>query len=428
METTAASQYTLISRRDVAKGFVIKEFLHRHLVPFISYELGEDPDAAELIALHDLQDCALPLLICSNGQVESDPELYRIAQAIGLHQEPRQKMYDLAIMGAGPAGLTAAVYGASEGLNTVVIERHSPGGRAGSTSLIENLIAFPDGLTGEDFTERSLAQANKFGVEFIAPVDVEGFYKEDDFIRLALSGGAELLARSVIIATGVQYRILKAKGVERLTGSGVYYGTAKSEALRCRGKEVFVVGGANSAGQAAMYFSRFAKKVHLMVRAGGIEKRMSHYLVQEIYNTPNIEVMPYSEIVAVHGERALESMDVQDVRSKEVRNLQTENLFLLIGGVPHTKGLGSCLMLDEAGFILTGREVEQHPKFEKHWPLPRPPYSLETNIPGVMAIGDVRRGSVKRMASAIGDGATAVSYVDEYLSTAVLSPPITNNQ
>ncbi len=425
METIVRPQYTLISRRDIAKGFTIKEFLHRHLVPFISYELDEDPDASELIALHDLQDCTLPLLICPSGGIKSDPELYQIAQAIGLHQQPRQKVYDLAIMGAGPAGLTAAVYGASEGLNTVVIERHSAGGRAGSTSLIENLIAFPEGLTGEDFTERSLAQAEKFGVEFIVPVDVEGFYKEGEFIRLALSGGAELLARSVIIATGVQYRILKAKGVERLTGSGIYYGTAKSEALRCRGKEVYVVGGANSAGQAAMYFSRFAKKVYLMVRAGNIEKRMSHYLVQEIYNTPNIEVMPYSEIIAAHGERALESMDVQDVRTQEIRNIQTENLFLLIGGVPHTKALGGCLMLDEAGFILTGREVEQHPKFENKWLLQRPPYSLETNIPGVMAIGDVRRGSVKRMAAAIGDGATAVSYVDEYLTAATVL--VTNN-
>jgi thioredoxin reductase (NADPH) len=320
-------------------------------------------------------------------------------------------------MGAGPAGLTAAVYGGSEGLKTVLIERHSPGGRAGSTSLIENLIGHPKGITGAAFTKSSIEQAEKFGVEFVSPAELSEVRKEGDLLRIFLSSDAEITCDSLIIAVGVRYQLLEVPNAERLTGAGIFYGAAMTEALRCKDKEVYVAGGANSAGQAAMYLSRFASRVNLIVRADSIRKRMSHYLVEEINQQPNINILTKREIVSVDGDRYLSCINVKNLTTGTTSNIPADNLFLLIGGIPCTQCLSGLFMRDEHGFLFTGTNVESHPDYQSLWPLKRRPFHLETNIPGVMAVGDVRHGSAKRMAAAIGDGATAVSLVHDYIST-----------
>lgn len=408
---------TLISQQEFSKTFTIKEFLDRNLVPFQYYEVGKDDEALHIMKELDLQSSVFPIVIFPDKTIKIDPDLFEVAHRIGLHKKPKEKYYDLAIMGAGPAGLTSAVYGGSEGLKTVVIERHSPGGRAGSTSLIENLIAHPHGITGTEFSERSREQAEKFGVEFVAPVEVNGISEEENKIKISLSSGVEIYVKCLIIAVGVRYRLLEVPGAERLTGSGVYYGAARTEGIRNKGKDVYVVGGANSAGQAAMYFSKFASNVNLIVRANSINKRMSHYLVEEIRETPNIHVMGNSEIVRVNGDKYLESIDIQDVISKGIRTEKADNLFLLIGGVPYTACMTGTFLRDDNGFLVTGTDLKSHPQFSDYWSLKRKPFSMETNIPGVFAVGNVRCGSVKRLAAAIGDGATAVSEVHQFMAT-----------
>lgn len=411
------NKITIINHKGIANGFLIKEYLHRNLVPFEYLEFPEDELAKQLYEYYKLENCAFPIVFFKDGTYKFDPQLFEIAEQIGLHQKPKKDHYDLVIMGAGPAGLTAAVYGGSEGLKTIVIERHSPGGRAGSTSLIENLIAHPKGITGEEFTRSSIEQAEKFGVEFVSPVEVNGISKEGDHIRLFLSCGVEITSYSLIIAVGVRYRLLQVPNAHRLTGAGIYYGAAMTEGFRNKGKEVFVVGGANSAGQAAMYFSRFASKVNLIVRADSINKRMSHYLVQEIRQQPNIHILANSEIISVQGEEYLSSIDIKNVKTQQVINYPTDNLFLLIGGVPYTECMTGTFMRDENGFLLTGRDLESHDEYDNFWKLKRKPFQLETNISGVMAVGDVRNGTAKRMAAAIGDGATAVTLVHDYIVT-----------
>lgn len=409
------NKITVINHKGVANGFLIKEYLHRNLVPFDYLEFPEDNRAKQLIDYYRIENLSFPLVFFKDNTFKSDPQLFEIANQIGLHQKPKKDHYDLVIMGAGPSGLTAAVYGGSEGLKTVVIERHSLGGRAGSTSLIENLIAHPKGITGEQFTRSSIEQAEKFGVEFVSPVEVNGISKEGNQIRLLLSCNVEITCYALIIAVGVRYRMLDVPNVRRLTGAGIFYGAAMTEGLRNKGKEVFVVGGANSAGQAAMYFSRFANKVTLIVRADSINKRMSYYLVQEIHQQPNIHILTNSEIIAVQGEDYLSFIEVRNVKTGQALNFAADNLFLLIGGVPYTECMKGNFARDENGFLLTGRDLEAHEDFNNIWKLKRRPFQLETNISGVMAVGDVRNGTAKRMAAAIGDGATAVTLVHDYI-------------
>ena len=413
----------LLAKGNDSKTYEIKEFLNRNLTDFLCLEVGHDPEAKPLIEKHRIQNSKYPVLVFEDGCLLEDPDLLQVAQAIGLHSIPKDNYYDLVVSGMGPAGLTSAIYAGSEGLKTLVIERHSPGGRAGSTSLIENLIAHPDGITGAEFSERSRKQAEKFGVEFVIPVEITDIIKEDDRFTLSLSSGVSISAHSLIIAVGVRYRLLQVPGVEKFLGSAIFYGSAMTEGKRNEGKEVFVVGGANSAGQAAMYFSRFAKKVTLVVRGESITKRMSHYLVEEILGRPNIEVMTQSEIIGINGEEKLESLEIKNLLSGQTGNFPTDDVFLLIGGQPNVDGLASRILRDQNGFIVTGSDLEKHERFLSEWTINRRPLSLETNIPGIFAIGDVRANTAKRMAAAIGDGANVVNQVAEYYTFRKLSLP-----
>jgi len=406
----------LLEKGNVTKSYEIKEFLNRNLAEFLCFEVEHDPEAQPLVEKHNIQNSKYPVLVFEDGTLLEDPDLFQVADAIGLHSVPKDNYYDLVIIGMGPAGLASAIYAGSEGLKTLVIERHSPGGRAGSTSLIENLIAHPDGITGAEFSERSRRQAEKFGVEFVLPVVLTDIIRGEDSLTLSLSSGVSISTRSMIIAVGVRYRLLQVPGVEKFLGSDIFYGSAMTEGKRNEGKEVFVVGGANSAGQAAMYFSRFAKKVTLVVRGESITKRMSHYLVEEISKRPNIEVMTNSEIIAINGEEKLESLQITDSQSGQTRAFPADSLFLLIGGQPYTEGLASRILRDQHGFIVTGTDLEKHDRFSSEWTISRKPLSLETNIPGIFAIGDVRSGTAKRMAAAIGDGANAVNQVADYFT------------
>jgi len=406
----------LLGKDNVSKTYEIKEFLNRNLADFVCFEVRDDPEAQPLIEKHKIQDSKYPVLIFEDGYILEDPDLFQVAQEIGLHSIPKDNYYDLIIVGMGPAGLASAIYAGSEGLKTLVIEKHSPGGRAGSTSMIENLIAHPDGITGAEFSERSRKQAEKFGVEFVLPVVITDIVKKEDGFTVTLSCGTAISGRSAIIAVGVRYRLLQVPGVEKFLGSGIFYGSAMTEGKRNEGKEVFVVGGANSAGQAAMYFSRFAKKVHLVVRGESISKRMSHYLVEEIGNRPNIQVMTDSEIITINGEEKLESLGIINSKSGQTRTFPADSLFLLIGGQPYADGLASRILRDPNGFIVTGPDLEKHVGFLSEWTIKRSPLSLETNIPGIFAIGDVRANTAKRMAAAIGDGANAINQVAEYFT------------
>ena len=406
----------LLGRSNVSKTYEIREFLDRNLVDFLFLEVGYDPEAQSLVEEHNIQNANYPVLIFSDGLLLEDPDFFQVAHAIGFHSIPNDNYYDLVILGMGPAGLASAIYAGSEGLKTLVIERHSPGGRAGSTSMIENLIAHPDGITGAQFSERSRKQAEKFGVEFVLPVVIKDLKKEGEGFNLSLSCGVSISGRSIIVAVGVQYRLLEVPGVEKFLGSGIFYGSAMTEGKRNEGKDVFVVGGANSAGQAAIYFSRFAEKVTLVLRGESISKRMSYYLVKEIFSTPNIQVMTQSEIIAVNGDEKLESLEIIDSLSGQVRTFPANSLFLLIGGQPYMDGLASLLARDQNGFIVTGPDLEKHNRFLSDWTITRRPLSLETNIPGIFAIGDLRAGTAKRMAAAIGDGANVLNQVAEYFT------------
>ncbi len=413
----------LLGKDNVSKTYEIKEFLNRNMADFLCFNVGYDPEAQQLVEKHEIQNSKYPVLIFNDGHILEDPDLVQVANAIGLHSIPKSGYYDLIILGMGPAGLASAIYAGSEGLKTLVIERHSPGGRAGSTSLIENLIAHPDGITGAEFSERSRKQAEKFGVEFVVPVVITDIIKEDDSFTVSLSSGVSISGRCVVVAVGVRYRLLQVPGVDKFLGSCIFYGSAMTEGKRNEGKNVFVVGGANSAGQAAMYFSRFAKKVHLVVRAESLSKRMSHYLIEEIYSRPNIEVMVQSEIVAINGEKKLESLEIKNSSSGQTKSFPADNLFLLIGGQPNVDGLASRILRDPNGFVVTGPDLEKHELFSSKWAIDRRPLALETNIPGIFAIGDVRTNTAKRMSAAIGDGANVISQVANYFTLQKLTQP-----
>lgn len=410
------------NKETISKTYEIKEFLNRNLVDFLCFEVEHDLEAQTLIEKFKIRNLKFPVLVFEDGYILEDPNLFQVANAIGLHSVPNEIYYDLVISGMGPAGLTSAIYAGSEGLKTLVIERHSVGGRAGSTSMIKNLIAHPDGLTGAEFSERSRRQAEKFGVEFVVPVFITDIIKEGDSFTVSLSSGVSILGRCVIIAVGVRYSLLNVPGIEKFLGSGIFYGSAMTEGKRNEGKEVFVVGGANAAGQAAMYFSRFAKKVNLIVRSESISKRMSHYLVEEIFNEPNIEVITRSEIIAINGQEQLESLEIRNSSSGQTRVFSADSLFLLIGGQPHVDGLASRLLRDQNGFIVTGSDLEKHDRFLTEWTIKRSPFPLETNVPGIFAIGDVRAGTAKRMAAAIGDGANVMNQVANYFTLQKSAP------
>ena len=360
----------------------------------------------------------LPLVIFPDGTHMEEPSSAELAEKIGLKTHAQMPFYDLIIVGGGPAGLAAAVYGASEGLSTLLIERQAPGGQAGMSTNIENYLGFPSGLTGSNLARRAVAQAIRFGAEILTPQEVVGLRVDDPYRIVKVKDGTEISCHALIIACGVSYRNLDGvKGIEKLTGAGVYYGASMVDALSCKGEDVFMVGGANSAGQASIHFSKYAKTVTLLVRGDSLNKSMSRYLIHQINETPNIRVLLTSRVIQVNGENRLESITIIHTQTGQVETFPTSGLYIFIGAVPHTDGVAGLIQRDANGFVLTGPDLMQNGRERPQgWTLDRQPYLLETNVPGIFAVGDVRHGSTKRVAAGVGEGSIAVQLVHQYLT------------
>ena len=360
----------------------------------------------------------LPLVIFPDGTHMEEPSNAALAEKIGLKTRAEMPFYDLIIIGGGPAGLAAAVYGASEGLSTLLIERQAPGGQAGMSSNIENYLGFPSGLTGGNLARRAVTQAIRFGAEILTPQEVVGIRVDDPYRIVKVKDGTEISCHALIIACGVSYRNLDGvKGIEKLTGAGVYYGASMVDALSCKGEDIFMIGGANSAGQAAIHFSKHAKTVTVLVRGDSLDKSMSRYLIHQINETPNIHVLLNSKVTEVYGENRLESITITNTQTGLIQTVPTSGLYIFIGAVPHTDGVAGLIERDANGFILTGPELMQNGReHPRGWTLNRQPYLLETNVPGIFAVGDVRHGSTKRVAAGVGEGSIAVQLVHQYLT------------
>jgi thioredoxin reductase (NADPH) len=395
----------------------VKDFLARNRIPYQWLDIDNDPEAEELVKSATGDQVQLPIVFFPDGKVLVNPENRALAEMCGLQTQATQPFYDLIIVGGGPAGLGAAVYGASEGLRTLMIEREATGGQAGTSSRIENYLGFPKGLSGADLARRATAQATRLGAEILTAVDATRVRVEDPYRYVTLSDGTELACRALVISTGVTVRRLKTPGIEELTAAGVYYGAALTEAAYYRDQPVFVAGGANSAGQAAMFFSRYASKVTMLVRASSLEKGMSQYLVDQIYGTDNIEVLLRTEVVEAHGEDRLEALTIINNDTGEKQTVPAAALFIFVGAAAHTELLDGVVERNSAGFVVTGRDLTRGGQRPEGWRMKRDPYLLETSVPGIFAAGDVRQGAVRRVATAVGEGAMAVSFVHQYLKT-----------
>jgi thioredoxin reductase (NADPH) len=401
-------------------SYAIREFLARNQTPYrwLDVEVADrNPEVRQLMEAFGAEASRLPMVLFPDGSSLIDPGIAEVAEKLGLRVRPEMAFYDLVIAGGGPAGLAAAVYGASEGLRTLMIEMEAPGGQAGMSSRIENYLGFPSGLSGGDLARRAVAQARRFGVEILAPQHVTGTRAEGSTRVVKLSDGTDLGCKALLIATGVSYRRLAVPGADRLQGSGVYYGSAMTEALSCRDEDVYVIGGANSAGQAAMYFSKYARRVVMLVRGPSLSATMSQYLIDQIKRTPNIEVETTACVVEVHGQERLEQISIHCQESDETSRVPASSLYVFIGAEPRTEWLAGVVERDERGFILTGPDLMRDRKRPRGWPLERDPFWMETSVPGIFAAGDVRHGSVKRVASGVGEGSIAVQFIHQYLST-----------
>jgi thioredoxin reductase (NADPH) len=394
--------------------FRVRNFLSCNHVPYRWVDVASNPEAVKLLEDRGLDPARLPVLLFSNGEALVDPDLDSLAARIGLRMTATQEFYDLIVVGAGPAGLAAAVYAASEGLRTVIIEPLAPGGQAGSSSRIENYLGFPSGVTGAELGRRAHAQASRFGAEFVTQ-RATGMRCDGQYRFVQLGDGREISSHCVLLAPGVQYRKLDLPGAERLTGCGIYYGAALAEARSCQGEEVHIVGGANSAGQAALHFAKFASKVTMLVRGGdGLSATMSKYLIDEIARTSNIVVMAKTEVLEAAGNGRLESLRLRSAAGDS--QAPATSLFVFIGAAPVTAWLPPSVLRDEKGFVLAGSDLRKDGKLHEAWREPREPFLLETSVPGVFVAGDVRHGSVKRVASAVGEGSIAVQFVHQYLA------------
>lgn len=398
------------------KSHAIKDFLAGNLFPYLWIDAENDPKALEIMELHGLETKNLPAVLLEDGTVLPNPTPQEVAGKLGLRTSAASELYDVVIVGAGPAGLAAAVYGGSEGLKTLLIERRAPGGQAGTSSRIENYLGFPNGLSGADLSRRALTQATRFGIEFLSPQSVTNIEVEGNYKKLTLADGSTVNTKSIILCTGVDYRRLPAEGADKFTGAGVYYGAAMTEAQACKGKKVFVVGGGNSAGQGAVYLSQFAEKVTILIRREDLTSSMSSYLIDQINAIPNIEVAGKRQIEEALGNDHLEQLRIQNLETKEVVTEPADVLFIFIGAKPVTDWLPINLLLDKKGFLYTGRDLRQHPDYKKIWKREREPFLLETCQPGIFAAGDVRSGAMNRVASAVGEGAMAIKFTHEYLA------------
>ncbi len=398
------------------KSHQIKDFLSGNLFPYEWLDVEHNPRAAEVMMRHDLKSKDLPAIIFEDGEVIAGDSLVPIAAKLGLQPTAKEKLYDVAIIGGGPSGLAAAVYGGSEGLRTILIEKRAPGGQAGTSSRIENYLGFPNGLSGAELSHRAFAQATRFGTETLIPQSVERIEMQDGYKTLVMVDGTVVHTRAIVVTTGVSYRMHEAKALEAYTGAGVYYGAATTEAASCRDKEVYVVGGGNSAGQGAVYLSNFARKVHIILRRDNLKETMSSYLIHQIEEIKNIVVEPHYEIVDASGEGRLEKICLKHAETGETEERPVDSLFIFIGAKPLTDWLPAEVLKEGKGFVLTGRDLNMHPEFKRNWKKDREPFSLETSVPGIFAAGDVRANAMNRVASAVGEGAMAISFVHRYLS------------
>ncbi|HEV3198510.1 MAG TPA: FAD-dependent oxidoreductase [Bryobacteraceae bacterium] len=401
------------------KTYELREFLAKNAVPYQWLDVdtaATDPEVRRLVETAQDAGCRFPVVMFQDGAMVHQPGQAELAERIGLRTRANNKFYDLVIVGGGPAGLAAAVYGASEGLSTVIVERDAPGGQAGLSSRIENYLGFPSGLSGADLTRRAVAQARRFGAEILAPQHTVSVRSEGQYRIVKLADDSELSCHALMVATGVQWRKLDIPGMARLQGAGVYYGAGPAEAISCRDEEVYIVGGANSAGQAAMNFSRYARRVVMLVRGPGLGTSMSRYLIDEIAHTPKIEVQTGARLAEVHGETRLEAISIRCDATGSIDRVPASALFIFIGAEPSTEWLNGFVERDERGFLLTGQDLLKNGERPRGWQLDRDPGLLETSVAGVFAVGDVRHGSVKRVASGVGEGSIAIQFVHQYLA------------
>lgn len=408
----------VIGHRWSARSHEVKDFLARHFVPYQWLDVEDDPEAQQLLEVAGVSAAPerMPIVLTLSGAVLESPSDVELAAEIGLRTRADLPFYDLIIVGGGPAGLAAAVYGASEGLRTVLVEAHAAGGQAAQSSRIENYLGFPSGLSGGDLARRAIAQAQRLGAELITVNEVRELDCRGSVQVVRASNGTELSAHAVIIATGVSYRRLAAPGVDALAGRGIYYGAATTEVRNTAGADVYIVGGANSAGQAAVYCAKFARSVTLLVRGDTLEQGMSQYLIDQIRGMPNIHIRGQAEVVAARGEDHLEHITIADRPTGRQEEVPTNFLFIFIGAQPRTDWVGGAVARDDRGFILSGLDLMEGGSRRRDWPLDRDPFPLETSVPGVFVAGDVRHSYAKRVAAAVGEGAMAVSLVHQYLA------------
>ena len=398
-----------------ASSHGVKDFLARNRVPYQWLDVEKDAQAQQMV--EGVDGSRLPVVFFPDGSVLVDPDNRELASKVGLQTQATQPFYDMIVVGGGPAGLGAAVYGASEGLRIALIERQATGGQAGTSALIENYLGFPRGLSGADLARRATAQATRFGAEILTTQEVTEVRVEDPYRIVILGDGTELSCHALLIATGVNVNRLRAPGIDGVTGAGVYYGAAATEAANYRGQHVFVIGGANSAGQGAMFLSRYASKVTVLVRGDSIEKEMSQYLVDQISGAENIEVLVNTEVVEAHGDGRLEAVTIKNNQTDDQNRVEAADMFIFIGAIPHTDMLEGIVERDKFGFIPTGFDLIHDGKRPKGWKLKRDPFLLETSVPGIFAAGDVRQDTVRRVAAAVGQGSVVVGFVHQYLRT-----------
>ncbi|HET9137607.1 MAG TPA: FAD-dependent oxidoreductase, partial [Candidatus Kapabacteria bacterium] len=397
------------------KSHRLKEFLSGNLVPFLWMDVEEHKDAEQYLASSNVTRSSLPLVILPDGSAIADPELSHIASKVGLRQQASETMYDVLIIGAGPAGLAASVYGSCEGLKTLLIERNNPGGQASSSARIENYLGFPTGLSGAELSRRAIAQTLRFGTEILTPQEVKNISVRDGYKIVELKDGSVIHSKTIIIATGVAYTKLEVPGIDQFTGAGVYYGAASVEAHGCKDADIYIVGGGNSACQAALYMSKFAREVNILIRKDELKQVAANYLVENIKATPNIKVLPHTEVVSATGDTILEEITLINTQTGVQRVVPTKALFIYIGAKPSTGWLGDIVLKDEKGFIITGSDLTKEKNYHTFWKLDREPYLPETSVPGIFASGDVRSGALAGISSAVGEGALGIRFVRKYL-------------
>jgi thioredoxin reductase (NADPH) len=398
------------------KSHRLKEFLSGNLVPYLWMDVESDADAEKYLTSTNVTHADLPLVVLSDGSFIKDPSLQTLASGIGLQQSATKEMYDVLIIGGGPAGLAASVYGSCEGLKTLLIEKSNPGGQASSSARIENYLGFPKGLSGAELSQRAIAQTLRFGTEILTPQEVKNITIKDGYKITEMMDGSQIHSKTIVIATGVAYRKLAIPGMDEFAGAGVYYGAASVEAHACRNEDIYIVGGGNSACQAALYMSKVAKSVNIVIRKEALSQTAANYLVQNISNTPNINVITGTNVVGCSGETVLECIKLKDVKTGEERAIPAKALFVYIGMKPGTDWLNDIVLKNENGFIITGNDLAKEKSFHTFWKLERQPYLPETSVPGIFASGDVRFGAMTGISSAVGEGAMAIRFVRKYLS------------